>query len=611
MYYFAPLEVALRLQRSREYITALDWFQTVYAYHLPHKERKIYARLKMEQNYTPALNRSKHWLLEGLDPHGIAVLRTSANPGSPGANPYSRFTLMSLARCFLEFADSEFTRDTSDSLARARDLYLTARSLLLDPDLDPPAPQPYKDIVLPNPFIEALRLRVEVQLAKLRQGRNIAGMKRQVEIPAPRREITELPQIGPGGQLVVPGARPYMRPTPYRFAVLMERSKQLVNIAQQIEAAFLAAMEKRDQEKYNLLQAGYGLQLAQANEELQQRRFDEAQSSTALVDKQIERAKIQRETYKKWKDDGLNSWEKILIASHLSAGLFKVAAIAASTRAQIAQIAMQTASAGFASAAATIPAGLAAAFSIESGMFSGLATAAETTGQVAMVQASQERREQEWELARSLAEKDEEIGQAQKAIAQQHENILKQEQEIGRVQTAQARAVAEFLARKFTNAELYDWMSGVLGEVYSFFLQQATATSQLAENQLAFERHEPSPGFIQADYWQPPTNAPTESRNAPDRQGLTGSARLLQDLYRLDQYAFENDKRKLNLSQTFSLSRLVPFEFAMFRETGMLPFETTITLFDEVFRATICDSSSACGFRWSRLSRHTRASGLC
>ena len=76
MYYFAPLEVALRLQRSREYITALDWFQTVYAYHLPHKERKIYARLKMEQNYTPALNRSKHWLLEGLDPHGIAVLRT-------------------------------------------------------------------------------------------------------------------------------------------------------------------------------------------------------------------------------------------------------------------------------------------------------------------------------------------------------------------------------------------------------------------------------------------------------------------------------------------------------------------------------------------------------
>ena len=27
-----------------------------------------------------------------------------------------------------------------------------------------------------------------------------------------------------------------------------------------------------------------------------------------------------------------------------------------------------------------------------------------------------------------------------------------------------------------------------------------------------------------------------------DRRGLTGSARLLQDIYRLDQYAFETDK---------------------------------------------------------------------
>jgi hypothetical protein len=42
---------------------------------------------------------------------------------------------------------------------------------------------------------------------------------------------------------------------------------------------------------------------------------------------------------------------------------------------------------------------------------------------------------------------------------------------------------------------------------------------------------------------------------------LTDSARLLQDIYQLDQYAFESDKRKLNLSQTFSLARLAPQEF--------------------------------------------------
>ena len=38
------------------------------------------------------------------------------------------------------------------------------------------------------------------------------------------------------------------RPTPYRFSTLIARSKELVSIAQQMEAAFLAAIEKRDAE---------------------------------------------------------------------------------------------------------------------------------------------------------------------------------------------------------------------------------------------------------------------------------------------------------------------------------------------------------------------------
>jgi hypothetical protein len=64
---------------------------------------------------------------------------------------------------------------------------------------------------------------------------------------------------------------------------------------------------------------------------------------------------------------------------------------------------------------------------------------------------------------------------------------------------------------------------------------------------------------------------------------LTGSARLLQDIYTLDQYAFETDKRKLNLSQTFSLARMAPFDFEQFRQTGVLTFATPMPLFDRDF----------------------------
>ncbi len=138
-----------------------------------------------------------------------------------------------------------------------------------------------------------------------------------------------------------------------------------------------------------------------------------------------------------------------------------------------------------------------------------------------------------------------------------------------------------FLANKFTNAELFEWMSGVLGGVYAYFLQQATALAQLAEAQLAFERQEPAPGFVRADYWID-TTAGT-GNGQPDRRGLTGSARLLQDIYRLDQYAFETDKRKLHLTQTLSLAQLGAQELQQFRDTGVLTFATPEALFDQEF----------------------------
>jgi hypothetical protein len=163
--------------------------------------------------------------------------------------------------------------------------------------------------------------------------------------------------------------------------------------------------------------------------------------------------------------------------------------------------------------------------------------------------------------------------------------VADQERQIAQTQVTQAQAVVEFLAKKFTNAELYEWMSGILGEVYSYFLQQATALAQLAENQLAFERQDTPPKFIQVDYWDVPSEAGslTTDEKAPDRKGLTGSARLLRDLYQLDQYAFETDKRKLNLSQTFSLARMAPFDFEQFRQTGVLTFSTPMSLFDRDF----------------------------
>jgi hypothetical protein len=542
IFHGVPLQLSWQLQKSGEYLAALDWLQTVYAYNLPLSKRKIYFGLERETNIAPILSRSPHWLTGELNPHALAADRT-------GSNPYTRYTLISLSRCLMDFADSEFTRDTAESLARARALYLTAQRLLFSPDLDTPTATSSDAMVLPNPLLDLLRLRVDIQLTKMRQGRNIAGMKRQIELPVSLPPSpNDLPTIGAGGQLIIPGARPVLRPTPYYFRVLMERSKQLVNIAQQIEAAYLAALEKRDAENYNLLKANNDLQLAMEGVELQNRRVNEAQAGVGVARAQRQRAAVMSERYNMLSSLGLNEFEQQMIGSYKEAinyikqagGAGAIAAALGGTAAAL--------SAGAAAASALgswPPNPAAAALHIASGMAS--------------------------------------LGGA---AAQAHAGVAEQERRIAQTQVTQAQAVADFLAKKFTNAELYEWMSGVLGEVYSYFLQQATALAQLAENQLAFERQDIPPKFIQADYWEVPSDTGLVTvidQKTPARQGLTGSARLLRDLYQLDQYALETDKRKLNLSQTFSLARMVPLEFEQFRRTGVLEFATPMLPFDRDF----------------------------
>jgi hypothetical protein len=120
-FYYVPIQLAIALQRSGEYLAALDLFQTVYDYTAEEGIRKIYYGLIREESFELTYERSRDWLLDPLDPHLIAATRQ---------NIYTHFTLFAIIRCLLEFADSEFTQDTSESTGRARSLYLTAQELL-------------------------------------------------------------------------------------------------------------------------------------------------------------------------------------------------------------------------------------------------------------------------------------------------------------------------------------------------------------------------------------------------------------------------------------------------------------------------------------------------
>jgi Tc toxin complex TcA C-terminal TcB-binding domain len=750
-YYFVPLHLALGLQSAGHYLASLDCFRTVYDYEAQRGSpslRNIYYGLELDAKLpdVPLYQQADGWLLDPLNPHSIAATRHYA---------YTRFTVMSLVRCLLDFADSEFTQETGESLAQARTLYLTVLDLLNLPELQQklgkcddliaelkvepgkdippdvpaavgeimedltqtiwyfhffmdvvkavnsklsakadwniklaetrvivnsavakaplslgmgavviskssilkeqhallltqpliddtlqnvgttvannilggvgqiaPAIQPNVGIILqaipqqaalpfttpslkfcipPNPILKALRLHAELNLFKLRTCRNIAGLKRQLDLyAAPTDTTSGIPTIGAGGQLVLPGIAT-IQPSLYRYPVLIERAKQLVQLATQIEGAMLSALVSRDAAAETLLHARQQLNLAQAGVRLQDLRVGEANDGVKLVDLQKEKAQIQIETYDDWLLSGANEYEKQMIDAYEAVAFAQKGTADASnliqakqsliSSAQLAAQLYQAAGGGWQGAIVGGAGGI-QNLAVDLFLFDNLRDQtrkginATFDAQVASINAALERRKDEWQLQKHLAEQDLVIGDQQKIIANDHFQIATQERVIAGIQSDNAKDTVEFLNNKFTNVELFEWMSNILEGVYRFFLQQATAMAKLAENQLGFERQEVPPVFINSDYWEAPSDSSTlgnTNGNATDRRGLTGSARLLQDIYQLDQYAFSTNKRKLPLAKTISLARLAPVEFQRFRETGIMLFTTPMELFDRGF----------------------------
>jgi hypothetical protein len=489
-WYFVPLQLALELQKAQQFEGALAWFRLVYADDVPltvtvggtsDAQRRVFPGLRMEGTQSRYVQ-PPTWTVTFANPHQIAVTR---------ACPYTRFAYLSVLECLLEYADAQFSTETVESLSNARALYRDVVRLLAEL----PGALAADWVTASNPRLEAMRRHAANNLAKLHAGRNIAGMA----VPAPSAT----------------GGPASIQPTAYRYAALVDRARQLVTLAQQIEGSYLATLQKGDDEAYSALRASQDLESANATVKLAQLKLNEANDGVTLAADQQQRAQIQVNHY-----EGLLSSDIVLL-EQLSLGML------------VGEISQQvTASAASSAAAGMGGWSVQTLFSSGSNIAQNIAAAASstaawmgTTAQLLSATASLEEKQNDWQFQLQLASEDVTIAQQQVQIANDGVSIANQDLNGAVLQVNHAQATADFLTnKKFTNADLYRWMSGVLGSVYAYFLRQATAMARLAETQLAFERQEAVLSVIQPDYWQPLTNGPAIPAGggpSPDRRGLT------------------------------------------------------------------------------------------
>lgn len=434
-----------------------------------------------------------------------------------------------------------------------------------------------------NPIVQSLRARAESNLEKLRTCRNIAGFERELN-----------PYGGPIGlgaglgREGVIAARVVAPNTVYRYQALRTRALELVSEAEQAEIRYQAALIAADEAGFRELQFRQQAKLAEARTRLADLRIDSAQQQVGLAGLQQAAAEFSATTYQGWLDAGLNEHEQDMFNAYRDAEDAQISANAARTTASSLQAAAQAAGAVaqgrgivgkiIAATQATAWTGVIAAASAE-GYYNARKIRAQTDIQQASFNATHERRNDEWELQKGRAEYESRIASQQITIAHSQLRITRQERDIAALEQTNAEDLLEYLISMDFTAEVHRWIAGVLGRIYRGFLQQATATARLAEAQLAWERQEAPSGLIKTDYW---LTAPSATE-AASRLGLTGSSRLKFDVQTLEQRAFESRGRDDPLSLTLDLAQLFPVEFQRFRKTGLLVFDTPLSMIERDF----------------------------
>ena len=211
VFWLVPMAIAGSCRTAGQFQAALDWYRTVFAFHLPPDNRRIYHGPRIRGGLSSHFGRLPEWLA-----------RPRAQPAPVRPRPPR----------LLHPAHRHVDRRLPPRLRRRRVRPQHRRRERAGPDPlrdggRPARPRPRRSRagrgpVPANPVWESLREAGRDRPDKIHRGLNIAGPAR----PTPNdRDVL---------------------PSQYRYAVLVERAKNLVATAQQLEAAYLSALDQRD-----------------------------------------------------------------------------------------------------------------------------------------------------------------------------------------------------------------------------------------------------------------------------------------------------------------------------------------------------------------------------
>jgi hypothetical protein len=622
IFFHAPFLIAARLHENQRFEEAKMWLQYVFNPTQQPSKGENPASPDRYWRFLPFRSMDRQTLRDILTDSG-QIRRYNFDPFDPDVIAshrhvaYAKAIVLRYIDILLDWGDFLFAQDTSESINLATQLYVMAADLLgkrPESKGKMPAPQPksfneikaeYAEKGIPQFLIELENTpdifwnsgdvsyahvpyndihayfcvpenaemmkywdRVEDRLYKIRHCMNIDGVVRALALFEPPIDPRKLIRAAASGGLGMALSAQLAPSLPYyRFDYLLEKAKSLTNQLASLGAALLGALEKQDAEALNLLKIQQEKTILKLTTSIREQEVEDVKAMQRALEQSLNQAKYRQQFYDNLIKVGISEREQISMNAMIAALAFNV----------MGSVIKSAASIGYAVPQAGSPFAMTYggqqignALNAASGVMEIGSAISAYMSQQALTMAGYDRRKEEWTLQEKLASYD--IGQYTEQIAANRirQRIAEQSLNIHRESIKQNEETEQFLRRKFTNRELYQWLSNRLSRIY--FQTYSLAYEMALAAQKAFQyEYDTDQTYINFGYWE-------------DRyKGLGAAEALSLALNQMEKAAVDNGRRPLEIEKTVSLLKLNPKALLDLKERGECMFEFGEKLFDYDF----------------------------
>ncbi|MFD3003504.1 neuraminidase-like domain-containing protein [Pontibacter toksunensis] len=419
--------------------------------------------------------------------------------------------------------------------------------------------------ISPNKDLLGYWDRVEDRLFKIRNCMNISGIRRQLALFAPEIDPRLLVRARAAGLSVeevlnnINGDLP-----PYRFSFLVAKAKEYAGALQGYGAALMSALEKKDGEELARLRLVQQDHILKFTSKLRDMEVAAAEAGLEGINSRRRTIEKRIEHYQSLIDNGLTQGELADISLRIHGYSIKLTAPFLNTIA--AALSIPPSELGTSNSTPTIS--LKRSLNDTANALNGFSDLFFISSQLAGLEANYKRREEGWKFSYQLANLELQETEKQIKAAEIRRNFSIESRSVHEKSLEQHQETFEFYRDKFSNLELYTWLSKEVQKMYRETYQSAITMARMAERAYRFERNDDTALFIDGSFWD------------SSRSGLLAGEKLMNALRHMELRYMETHSRSMEIDQAFSLTQIDPAALLKLKATGECNFTVPELYFD-------------------------------